>query len=134
MASNGTGEQQQEAAAAPASNADGSSSTPTYPALGDVRCYWAIMDASMNFRFLDPVLESHLREVSLSCWAGASDDSAVQLHTASTRCYTRRCRWAAKRRGKLVYTRFPTPIANRTSKLSPEKAGLMLRETSTDVL
>lgn len=34
------------------------------PGLGQTRCYWAIMDSMMNFRYLDPVLQSHMQEVS----------------------------------------------------------------------
>lgn len=44
---------------------ESASATTGFPGLGQVRCYWTIMDAMMNFRYLDPVLQDHMQEVSL---------------------------------------------------------------------
>lgn len=37
---------------------------PALPELGKVRCYWALMDSAMNYRYLDPVLAYHMKDVS----------------------------------------------------------------------
>ena len=33
------------------------------PTLGETRCYWALMDSAMAFRYLDPVLQEQMQEV-----------------------------------------------------------------------
>lgn len=38
---------------------------PALPELGKVRCYWALMDSAMNYRYLDPVLAYHMKDVSV---------------------------------------------------------------------
>ena len=51
---------------APSAGESSTGSSRSFPGLGHVRCYWAIMDAMMNFRYLDPILQEHMQEVSLS--------------------------------------------------------------------
>lgn len=55
------------ATAAAATAAASSAASVAIPGLGKTRCYWAVMDSNMTFRYLDPVLQSHMQEVSCVC-------------------------------------------------------------------
>lgn len=55
------------------------------PALGETRCYWALMDAAMNFRYIDPVLRTHMNEVNWSTSAKSCYAQAAASPTQSDR-------------------------------------------------
>ena len=55
------------------------------PGLGKTRCYWAIMDSSMNFRYLDPVLQAHMHEVSWRRAHCGTETSCSSSHPSSFR-------------------------------------------------
>ena len=43
--------------------------------LGKNRCYWAVLDEQLRFRYLDPILTMHISEVSMLaaiCWFWAA--------------------------------------------------------------
>lgn len=77
-------QQQQQPAGEQQLPPDTSASSSSFPPLGAVRCYWAIMDASMNFRYLDPILQFHLQEVSATL---SPDRSSRLLRRTSLRAF-----------------------------------------------